>query len=126
MAEVIDEEDAVPTEVTATGGGTEREEEATSDPSAAELPSPPPSSSDSVSVKSKGTGILGAASRKLKGSMPVSFPKKVTSKVNKSWQLTPARAMVMCCNASRRKEAAFASNSLPIEIVVVTEKEKGL
>ena len=69
------------------------------------------SPSDSVLVRSNGGAILGAGSKKLKGSIPVSLPKNVTSKVNSSQQSTPARAIVKCCSAFIRRAAALDSNS---------------
>ena len=117
---MVDDRPAVPTDVAATEGGTETmeaggaevEEETAPNPSAVELPSSPTSSSsNSVSVRSKGAEILGAASKKLKGSMPVSFLKNVMRSVNNSRQLTPARAMVMCWSTSSQREATLASSS---------------
>ena len=58
------------------------------------------SSSVSVSVRSRGGLILGAPSKKPKGSTPVSFPKNVVRRVNNSLHLDPARAIVICCRAS--------------------------
>ena len=57
------------------------------------------SSSVSVSVRSRGSLILVAPSKKPKGSTPVSFLKNVVRRVNNSLQLDPARAIVICCRA---------------------------
>ena len=76
---------------------------------AAVLPSSP--DSDSVSVKSKGRFMISAASMKLKGSMSVPLPKKVTRRVKSSLVSDPARAMVRCCKPSFLSAAAFPSNS---------------
>ena len=72
----------------------------------------PVSSSVSVSVRSRDGLILGAPSKKPKGSTQVSFPKNVVRRVNNSLQLDPARAIVICCRASARKAAAFVSSSV--------------
>ena len=69
------------------------------------------SDSDSLSVISKGCLITGAASMKLKGSMLVPLPKKVTTREKNSLQSVPRNAMVRCCKASLRRAAAFPSNS---------------
>ena len=76
-----------------------------------EAESPPASDSDSVSVRSNGLFIMGAASTKLNGSTSVPFPKNVTSKENSSLVSVPARAIVMCCKASFLRAVAFPSNS---------------
>ena len=68
-------------------------------------------SSDSVSVKSKGHFMIGAACMKLKGSMSVPLPKKVTRRVKSSLVSDPARAMVRCCKPSFLSAATFPSNS---------------
>lgn len=68
------------------------------------------SSSLSVSVRSRGRLIAGAPSRNSKGSNPVPFPKKWTSKVHSSLQSEPARAIKRCCNASPFKAAALDSS----------------
>ena len=60
----------------------------------------PVSLSVSVFVSSRGSLILGAPSKKPKGSTPVSFPKNVVRRVNNSLHLDPARAIVICCRAS--------------------------
>ena len=73
--------------------------------------SPPSSDSDSVSVRSKGHLMIGAASRKLKGSTSVPLPKKVTNRVKSSLVSDPARAMVRNCKASFLSAAAFPSSS---------------
>ena len=68
------------------------------------------SSSLSVSVRSRGHLIAGAPSRNSKGSNPVPFLKKWTSKVHSSLQSEPARAIKRCCNASPFKAAALDSS----------------
>ena len=69
------------------------------------------SSSLSVSIKSSGFLMAGAASRSPKGSASVPFPKNMVSKVINSRQSVPARAMNKCCKASCLRAAAFASSS---------------
>ena len=76
---------------------------------AAVLPSLP--DSNSVSVKSKGHFMIGAACMKLKGSMSVPLPKKVTRRVKSSLVSDTARAMVRCCKPSFLSAAALPSNS---------------
>ena len=62
------------------------------------------SSSLSVSTKSSGFLMAGAASRNSKGSSSV-------NRDHSSWQSVPARAMNKCCKASCFSAAAFASSS---------------
>ena len=69
------------------------------------------SSSLSVSTKSSGFLMTGAASRNSKGSTSVPFPKNMVNRDHNSWQSVPARAMNKCCNASCFSVAAFASSS---------------
>ena len=76
-----------------------------------EAASSPASDSDSVSVRSSGHFITGAASIKLKGSTSVPLPKKVTRSVKNSLVSVPARATVRCWSASLRRAAAFPSSS---------------
>ena len=68
------------------------------------------SSSLSVSPKSKGGFIIGAPSRKSKGSNPVPLPKNDTSKVQSCLQSDPARAIKKCCKASALRAAALCSS----------------
>ena len=69
--------------------------------------------SDSVSVRSRGHFMMGAASMKLKGSTSVPLPKKVTRtrRVKSSLVSDPARAMVRCCKPSFLSATAFPFNS---------------
>ena len=76
-----------------------------------EAASPPASDSDSVSVRSRGRLMIGAALIKLKGSMSVPFPKNVTNSEKSSLVSVPARATVRCCKASLRRAAALPSSS---------------
>ena len=69
------------------------------------------SSSLSVSPESKGGFIIGAPSRKSKGSNPVPLPKNDTSKVQSCLQSDPARVIKWCCNASALRAAALCSSS---------------
>ena len=55
--------------------------------------------------------MIGAASRKLKGSTSVPLPKKVTNRVKSSLVSDPARAMVRNYKPSFLSAAAFPSNS---------------
>ena len=70
------------------------------------------SSSLSVSAKTKGGLIIGAPSRKSKGSNPVPLPQNDTSKVQSCLQSDPARAIKRCCNALALRAAALCSSSL--------------
>ena len=70
------------------------------------------SSSLSVSPKSKGGFIIGAPSRKSKGSNPVPLPKNDTSKVQSCLQSDPVRVIKRCCNASALRAGALCSNSV--------------
>ena len=68
------------------------------------------SSSLSVSPKSKGGFIIGAPSKKSKGSNPVPLPKNDTSKVQSCLQSDPSRAIERCCNASALRAVALCSS----------------
>ena len=68
------------------------------------------SSSLSVSPKSKGGFMIGAPSKKLKGSNPVPLPKNDTSKVQSSLQSDHARAMKRCCSALALRASALCSS----------------
>ena len=69
------------------------------------------SSSLSVSSKSKGGFMIGALSKKSKGSNPVPLPKNNTSKVQNCLQSDPARVMKRCCSALALRAAALCSSS---------------
>ena len=69
------------------------------------------SSSLSVSPKSKGGFMMGAPSKKSKGSNPVPLLKNDTSKVQSCLQSDPARVMKRCCSASALRAAALCSSS---------------
>ena len=69
------------------------------------------SSSLSVSTKSSGFLMAGAASRNSNGSASVPFPKNMVNRVHSSRQSVPAIAINKCCKASCFSAAALASNS---------------
>ena len=69
------------------------------------------SSSLSVSPKSKGALMAGAASRKSNGSNLVPLPKNWTRSVHNSLQSDPARAINKCWRASARSAEALCSSS---------------
>ena len=69
------------------------------------------SSSLSVSPKSKGALMAGAASRKSNGSNPVPLPKNWTRSVHNSLQSDPAKAMNKCWRASAWSAEALCSSS---------------
>ena len=69
------------------------------------------SSSLSISTKSSGFLMAGAASRNSNGSASVPFPKNMVNKVHSSRQSVPAIAINKCCKASCFSAAALASSS---------------
>ena len=68
-------------------------------------------SSLSVSHRSNGALMAGAASKKLKGSKPVPFPKNWTKRVQSSLQSNPANATNKCWRASALSAEALCSSS---------------
>ena len=64
----------------------------------------------SMSPKSKGGFMIGAPSKKSKGSNPVPLPKNDTSNVQSCLQSDPTRVMKRCCSALALRAAALCSS----------------